>query len=804
MQNIVNQGVKKDSVYAKNLNDIAYNYLVAGENDKALEFARKAVELSEEINYPFGTAQGNFFTAFVYYRKENFLKSIHFAEKSLRWAQNLSYYKYFGPYGNLIGNNWFRMSKYQNAVEAYYVSLRGNEKLKDIGGQASNYNNIGLVLKEMKSFKAAESSFKKTIEFAQKVKSTNLQAVGLVNLGVCLEHLNQFDSALFYYQEALRINTERNSASSIMGNLICVGNLYNKLKKYEESILTFQKAIALKENAKIKNFEATASVGLASSFAHKGKYDSAVFFLKKCMDIALETKSQDLEMTAWQTYSEIYELQKKYDSSVFAYKKYAAVKDSIFTKESAEVLALVRTQYETEKKDAENLLLRKDNDLKEAHLAAQIFKEQKMRMLAFEKEQQNRLLLTENLLKNNLLEKQEVENQKVIAENSKKEKENELLKKEKTIRETEEKIKAEELRFQKTVNYFYSAALIFLVIFIGVIIRFIFAQREKNRLLQLKNKEISSQKNEIEEQHQQLMNLNEDVMQQKEEITIIAENLQTANEEIFKQKDLIEKKNIKITSSINYAKRIQDTLMPSPAILRQILGEYFVFFKPKDIVSGDFYWAKKVSTADKTYTVIVVSDCTGHGVPGALISMLGMEQLEEIVVHRTTVMPNEVLNALQKIFKKVLRPEETGTHDGMDLTVLTIVENENGLEKIYFSGAMNCLICVHADGDAEILKGDKIPVGGKPSAKSAEKYTLTEINFRPETIFYCFTDGLQDQFGGADGKKLGLARLKTYLESISSLPFSEQKIRLERFFEEWKGTESQIDDVSMLAFRAKK
>jgi serine phosphatase RsbU (regulator of sigma subunit) len=339
-----------------------------------------------------------------------------------------------------------------------------------------------------------------------------------------------------------------------------------------------------------------------------------------------------------------------------------------------------------------------------------------------------------------------------------------------------------------------------MIVLIALIARFFVIQRKKNLLLKKQNREISEQKNLIEDNNKQLLRLNEEILQQKEEITVIAENLQSANEEISSKNELIEYKNAKITSSINYAKRIQAALLPSENSLKQILGDFLLFYRPKDIVSGDFYWVKKIESGDKTLTVVVVADCTGHGVPGALISMIGIELLEEIVIHGKIFLPNEILFTLNQKLRNLLRPEETGTQDGMDLIVLTFVKQGEMTEEILFSGAMNPILFKRKNAGIEIIKGDKMPIGGKLNARKNPEFTLHKISYTEGMTFFCMTDGLQDQFGGELKKKLGLQRIIRFFEENADLTFEEQERQLQSFFEKWQGEEEQIDDITLLSF----
>ncbi|NOZ48332.1 MAG: SpoIIE family protein phosphatase [Chlorobi bacterium] len=264
---------------------------------------------------------------------------------------------------------------------------------------------------------------------------------------------------------------------------------------------------------------------------------------------------------------------------------------------------------------------------------------------------------------------------------------------------------------------------------------------------------------------------------------------------IEQQKNELNEKNVQITDSINYASRIQRTLLPKEARFKEFLSDYFIFFKPRDIVSGDFYWVRKISEK----IILVAADCTGHGVPGAFMSMLGISYLKEISdkMLRDTedISPGILLDNLRNMIKTNLHQtnDENSTKDGMDIAVSIIDLKKNILQ---FSGANNPLFLIR-NNELIKYKGTPNPVG----------IYLEEIPFRDITIelqnsdiFYMFSDGFADQFGGERNKKFGSKKFKELLLSIHKKPLSEQKKLLNVTFENWKSGYSQVDDVLVVGF----
>lgn len=272
--------------------------------------------------------------------------------------------------------------------------------------------------------------------------------------------------------------------------------------------------------------------------------------------------------------------------------------------------------------------------------------------------------------------------------------------------------------------------------------------------------------------------------------------LEEANSEIEAQRDLATEQRDKIVlqqkeimDSIHYARRIQRSMLPDNEVLEKLLPTYFVIFKPRDIVSGDFYWAAE-KNGDIYFTA---ADCTGHGVPGAFMSMLGIGFLNELMSKQEDIGPDEILHQLRLYLMTALHQKgETGeTKDGMDMVMCRYSKRES---KLYFSAANNPLIHIRK-GQLERHKGDPIPVA---IHDKMEDFTLRTMDILPGDRIYIFSDGYADQFGGPNMKKLMTKRFRELLLESFDLSMQEQKEFLENAFEDWKGTIDQIDDVVVM------
>ncbi len=321
----------------------------------------------------------------------------------------------------------------------------------------------------------------------------------------------------------------------------------------------------------------------------------------------------------------------------------------------------------------------------------------------------------------------------------------------------------EAIEKQKMLIWFFVIALI-LVSGLGYFIyRAYRIKKESNIQLEAKNRLILKQKDEIQ--------------QQKE----IAES----------QRDQIAYQKKHITDSIHYALRIQTALLPSLELFSEKL-DHFVLYKPRDIVSGDFYWVSEIGHR----IMIISADCTGHGVPGAFMSMLGVSYLNEIILNRGIIQPDQVINSLRDEVVRALKQKESDSEikDGMDICVC-LLDPEN--RTLQFAGAL-CPLWIISNGELSEIKGDKMPVA---IHENMEPFTNHWIDLKKGDTFYMFSDGFADQFGGPNQKKYLSKNFKKTLGKLHAKTMYQQGAELDRIFEEWRKDIEQIDDVTVIGVR---
>jgi len=285
----------------------------------------------------------------------------------------------------------------------------------------------------------------------------------------------------------------------------------------------------------------------------------------------------------------------------------------------------------------------------------------------------------------------------------------------------------------------------------------------------------------------------EDIKMLKEEIFSQKEIIETQLEVALIQKDEISEKKKEITDSIRYARRIQSALLPKEDLFKKIFTDYFIFYKPKDIVSGDFYWI----SVKGNKTIVAATDCTGHGVPGAFMSIMGMVFLNEIVNNQGILQPNKILDNLnRRIISSLGQNRKKGeTSDRMDIALVSI---DLGNYSLQYAGAFNSLFIIRNNCLHEI-KGDRMLIGVFNRKKKS--FTNHEIEIKTNDSIYLFSDGYIDQFGWRSDKKFNMNNFREFLLSIQNVPMKAQKLLLENNLINWMGDMDQIDDILVIGIK---
>lgn len=542
-----------------------------------------------------------------------------------------------------------------------------------------------------------------------------------------------------------------------------LGQLYWGSGAGEKAVENFEQAIKLNEQLGNLNAVRTLNADIGVIYLENNQFEKSIVYLKKSLSINRKLNKKTEIAADLINISTACQALEKYDESVrYADEALQTAKELNDLQMMKSCYLLLAENYNKTGNQAKSYEYQEQANTILKHL-----KNQELKELKIQKQQAE---VSADIKDKQLRQTVDTLNQ-VIEINKEHQLQIQLLSKEKELQEMvlkEEQAKMRELkekeRNRRLVIIFLSVGLI-LVIGFSVLVIIQFREKQKAfKMLEESNEEIKRQKVEIE-----------------------------------KQNEIVTSQNQKITDSIQYAKRIQTAVLPPRYVIEKYLDEHFIFFRPRDIVSGDFYWFSQKENC----LIIAAADCTGHGVPGAFMSMLGIAYLNEIVnkivinKHISSLQANEILNELKVNVIESLH--QTGKldemKDGMDIAIV-IIDYEN--ENLQFSGAQSGILVVR-NGQYTMYDGDNMPIGIHKNEDVSFKNYL--VGIEKGDAVYLFSDGYHDQFGGPNGMKFMSRRFKEMLAKNSNLPMEEQKKMLEKTLDEWKGKRDQIDDMLVIGFR---
>ena len=601
------------------------------------------------------------------------------------------------------------------------------------------------------SLKILFSSLKNYEELNDKINIAQTMS----KIGNVYDEDRKYSDALEFHKKSLKIDIETNQKLSQAADYNNIGNAYIKLEGLEKALTYYKKSLKIYEELNSKSGIARALGNIGVVYSLQEDDNSALIYYKKALSLYTELgRKRDIALN-YGNIADTYLYMNKYYKSIEYSKKCLAISIELesISNQLYSYMSLYKAYYEL--KDYKNAIINLNN----YHL------------------------INDSLY--NVSKTKDLEEIKAKYESEKsKEKIN--------LQNLELKKNQLEIDSEKTLSriYFYVSVIMLLLVLFSI---WSYIQKHKA------HKDLEAQKDEIELKNNELLS-------QSEELKVLNQSLHEQNDEIDKQKKIAEETHEEIEQSIEYAKNLQHSILPEKKILDKYLSDSFVFFKPKDKVSGDFYWWAHVEGC----TVITAADSTGHGVPGAFMSLLGTSFLREIVQKEYITHTGVILRKLRKEIIKVLKQTgKSGTHkDGMDMALISINHETNVVQ---FSGANNPLYIITnnarklegletlsgLDGFYEI-KPDKMPIA---IYEKMDRYTTHEIQLEKGDQLYMFSDGYPDQFGGLKAKKFKYKKFRKMFLYASTKPMSEQKEIINSTFIEWKGKEKQVDDILIVGVK---
>ncbi|MDA3954546.1 MAG: tetratricopeptide repeat protein [Bacteroidales bacterium] len=682
-------------------------------------------------------------------RNRNPEKSIEFADSALKIAQEIESYEVQYKAEFSIGFANYKKNDFRNALIHLENSLSLSKKAGLPNGEALALNRIGNTYQLLGQNEEALEKYMLAMTINKVIDNKQEIARTLTNLGSIYRLFGNYELAINKQLEALGIYEEIQNKEGIAWSALNIARLFKFMKNYQKSLEYVNKSLSIYQ--KVED-EQGPSNGVTLCLKEKGNIyyemgnlDKAVEYSIRVLEINKGTGNMLGISHSLTSLGKIYFEHRDFNKAYDYLSRANAINDSLNNDiRKASILRYLGKIYlsrgETSK--AREYLIQglefaeKQNlkeEIKESYFAlSELYQKTNNPQKALDYFKMYTVLKEE-------LDIQKINELELQFEFGKKQR---LLEFEQKQKEAEQMAK---LQKQKIFTWLFVAGFLFMIILAYVI--FMSYQRKKK-----------------------------------------------TNIILTKHRDKIARQNTIITDSIEYAKRIQSALFPQEKFLKNVLSEYFIYMKPKNIVSGDFYWVSEKD--DKV--IITVSDCTGHGVPGAFMSMLGIAFLNEIVNKSKNIQANEILEQLRDNIIDSLHQEYgvRGSKDGMDMALCVI---DKKTLKMQYSGAYNSVFVIRQSEIHEI-KADKMPIGIH-AVKVNKGFVNQEFDLEKNDVLYLFSDGYVDQFGGAKGSKFKQRSFKELLVKISEKSMDDQKKEIKSNMNQWQGDYSQLDDMMIMGVR---
>ncbi|MFH1321997.1 MAG: tetratricopeptide repeat protein [Bacteroidota bacterium] len=663
----------------------------------------------------------------------------------------------------------------KKALEYCDQGLSLASRLEFSEGVARSLNNIGEVNRLKGNYKKAIDHHLQSLEIRRELGDKKEIANCLNNIGIVCYNQSKYEKAIDYYLQAIKISEETGDQRGIATRLNNIAGIYYYQGNYQKAMDYYRQSLEIRTELGDKRGITSCLLGIGNVYYSQDNYEKAVNYFFQSLKINKELGNKKGISKCLNNIAGFYNYQENYEKAIEYLLQSLAIDEELGNKHG---IALILNNigalfsklgyYDKSREYSErSLMVAKEigakDEIKQAYAnLAETYAGKEQFKKAYEYHQLY-FEITDSLF--NEESSRQITEMQTKYETEKKELQIENLNKEKELQ-------AVELKKNRIMMFAFAGGLALVLILAFVIFR---SYRQSK-----------------------------------------------------KAKEIIEEKNKDITDSIRYAQSIQQAILPKEAEIRKAIPDHFIYFQPRDIVSGDFYWfyavaspplekpdeapAQKVMVSPSKKrgsggVFLVAADCTGHGVPGAFVSMIGNDLLNQIIIEKGVENPGEILTHLNNGIKSVFTREgaEQEAQDGMDM-VLCVFDKD--LKTLEFAGAKNPLLIIQ-NGELKQIKGDKYPIGGETERNY--KFTNHQTDLQKGNMVYMFSDGYQDQFGGSKdlagtssygaGKKFMIKRFKELLLTIQDKPMQEQKEILDKTIKDWKGNNEQVDDILVIGIR---
>ncbi len=737
------------------------------------------------------------------YRSSDSTKTYHYAQQAIQLAKKIKYPE--GKIDALYLMGFLNLSKknYQETKAIFQQIIQESEKCQYLKGKANGFNGLGYHYYNLFSYDQALDNFFKSLEVSKASKDHKLIVRSYISIGEVYYFQYEYDQALDNFFKSLEVSKASKDHKLIVRNYNNIGEVYYFQHKYDQALDNFLKALYLNKKIKDKRGITKSYVNIGKTYAYQKSYKKALEYYSTALKTSGEANNEALIADIYYYIGEINCVQQNYNEALKSFAKALNLYQRLADKNSVSLIynylgniyrslgnfekaleynfmALEIVENSSDKSIACWSLIglgKTYKDLKQWRLAQTYLKKgfqiaEEIQTLEGIKEAVAGLSQVEKELGNyqaayeyqvlfkemadSLFNEEQTKKFTTLELSYEFEQEKDSIQ---LANQTKQALLEKDIENRHNIQI---ATLIGLGLSLALVITLIFFFR---------NQKINNQK----------------LHEANEEVKSVNETLHLTLNTVQHQRD-------QILASINYAQRIQNAILPLHATFDALLPHHFIFFKPRDIVSGDFYYIREVHNK----IILAAVDCTGHGVPGAFVSLIGYLSLNVLTVIEKMASASEILGQMHIGIRRILRQKETKTYDGMDMALVSIdLENR----KMEFAGAKNPLIYIQ-NGELHQIKGDIFGIGGE-QRDMERNYTFHEIDISEPTTFYLFSDGYQDQFGGPKKRKFMTKRFRELLLEIHTKPMAEQQAILDRTLQHWmqEGNQKQTDDILVLGVR---
>ncbi|NUM49572.1 MAG: tetratricopeptide repeat protein [Flavobacteriales bacterium] len=766
---VKNEYGKADTLQINIYQNKANLFIKHGDYDSAKVYVHKALEISEKNKFRIGTFNSYNIIANIYTRNSDYINAIKTYKENIKIAKQINYEKGLATTQNNIGTIYQTQANYPEALSMYFEAMKYFERNNYQKGLSALYNNIGNIFRLQGKNDEALDYYNKSIKIKEELGDALGVASCYNNIGIIYFNDKNYAKALEFHEAALRIREEKENKQGISMSLQNIGTIYFSTNKLDKANEYYLKSLEIKEAISDKSGIASLYKTIGRLKIEMQEYDAARKVIENAIAIGIEL---DLKKELSECYRHLTTIDSAQGNFKSAFNNYAiaiAYKDSIYNKENNIKLFQSQLNYEIEKKEMMAMA------------------ERERQKYSLYKSQHDILLLQQQNKFNELeLQKKIVEIRQKDMLNDNQQKNISLLNKDRIIKMEQSKQNLLQLKQQRLITYSIAAICLLFVFLLIFVVNAFFVKSKKNKI-------ILSQKEKVEEQ----------------------------NKLIEFQKSIVEEKNKELLDSILYAKRLQDAIFPSSQYLNAVLKMGFVFYRPKDIVSGDFYWAQE----KENNIFFAVADCTGHGVPGALVSVVCSNALKRAINEFHIYDPGKILDKVRELVAETFEKSEEDVKDGMDISLCNLEVLEPGKIKLKWAGANNPLWIVRplsVNNSKNYLQRESESFSENTKYFKNNHFEFIEFKANIQAIckeenpipftthttelyegdsLYLFSDGFADQFGGEKGKKYKLHKFRELIFSIQEYDMDKQNQLIKNAFEKWKGNLDQVDDICVAGLR---